>query len=150
VPALKDDRLPEAWAGLPGVEFFAPLPPQEVDTMFRPDIDGRLHLPLATRRPVHLEVLADVSPSDLFRGSEKRYDQYLHALIPTVKTLSQIDVRSGVLDVAALDIVQRRVTFEQRGVKILDWPRLKKALKETAPGMVSVQTFKTRDPRPVF
>ena len=150
VPALKEDGLPDAWSGLPAVEFWAPLQPQDVDTMFRPDIDGRLHLPLATGRPVHLELLADVSPSDLFRGSEKRYDQYLHALIPTIKTFSQIDVGSGDLDVATLDIVQKRVTFEQRVVKNLNWPRLKEALKETAPGMVSVQSLTTRDPRPVF
>ena len=150
VPQLKDDRLPDVWHGLPAVEFWAPLERQDVDTMFRPDIDGRLHLPLATGRPVHLELLADVSPSDLFRGSESRYDRYLHALIPTVKTFSQIDVGGGDLDVALLDIVQKRVTFEQRVVKNLNWPRLKEALKETAPGMVSVQSLQTRDPRPVF
>jgi len=150
VPLLKEDGLPGAWNGLPAVEFWAPLQPQDVDTMFRPDIDGRLHLPLATGRPVHLELLADVSPSNLFRGSEARYDQYLHALIPTVKTFSQIEMGGGDLDVATLDIVQKRVTFEQRVVKNLNWPRLKQALKETAPGMVSVQSLQTRDPRPVF
>ena len=150
VPTLKNDPLPNAWQGLPGVEFWAPIDVPEQDVLFHPEIGGRLHLPLTTHSAVHLEVLADLSASDLFHGSEIRYNRYLHAVVPTLKTLTQIEMGDGVLDLATLDLLQRRVTFEQDAIKNLDWPVLRNAIKEIGPTRVSVQVLKTRDPSPVF
>lgn len=150
VPALKNDPLPNAWHSLPAVEFWAPGDAEHKDVLFHPEIQGRLSLPLATRYPLHLQVLADFSPSDLFHGSERRYGRYLYAVVPVLKALAQIEIRDGVLDLAILDLLQKRVTFEQSAVKDLDWPRLKAALNEMEPGRVSVQVLKAREQSPVF
>lgn len=150
VPALKNDPLPNVWQGLPEVEFWAPIDVPEQDVLFHPEIEGRLHLPLATHSALHLEVLVDLSASDLFHGSEIRYNRYLHAVVPALKTLTQIEMGDGILDLVTLDLLQRRVTFEQDAVKNLDWPVLRNAIKEMGPTRVSVQVLKTRDPSPVF
>lgn len=150
VPALKNDPLPSVWQGLPAVEFWAPTDAEHQDVLFHPEIQGRLSLRLASRHPLHVEVLADLSPSDLFHGSETRYDRYLYAAVPALKALAQIQLQDGTLDVAILDLLQRRVTFEQSAVKDLDWPRLKVALKEMEPGRVNVQVLKAREQSPVF
>lgn len=150
VPALKNDPLPNAWQSLPAVEFWAPADAEHQDVLFHPEIQGRLSLPLATHHPLHVEVLADLSPSDLFHGSATRYDRYLYAAVPALKALAQIEVRDGVLDLAVLDLLQRRVTFEQSAVKDVDWPRLKAALKEMEPSRVSVKVLKAREQSPVF
>ncbi|HZD93402.1 MAG TPA: hypothetical protein VE133_04055, partial [Candidatus Sulfotelmatobacter sp.] len=127
IEPLKDDPMPNAWAGLPPVEF---LDPQldGPDALFRADISSRLHLPLAAQRPVRMEVLADVTASDLFHGSTTFYNRYLGVALPLLKALSQINMEHGSIDVAMLDLRKRAVTFEQDEVKDLDWRRAKAVL----------------------
>jgi hypothetical protein len=130
VPALKKDPLPEAWAGLPAWEFWAPIT-DERDAIFHSDITSRLHLPLRTKRPVELEILADLTPSDLFHGSTRFYTRYLSVMLPLLKALSQITPSDGSVHAAAVDLRERRVTFEQDSPNELDWARLKAV---TGPG----------------
>src|SRR5262249_14074390 len=89
VPELKHDLLPGAWTGLPAVEFLT-TGLKGPDALFHPDVPGRLHLPLASRRPVRMEVLADVTASDLFHGSTAFYNRYLAVALPLLKALSQV------------------------------------------------------------
>src|SRR4029077_7978880 len=146
----KNDPLPGAWAGLPAVEFLRPGL-EGPDRMFRPDVAGKLHLPLATQRPLKLEVLADVTASDLFRGSTRFYNRYLSVALPLLKALSQISLERGSLNVAMLDLRQRRVTFEQDSVKELDWPRAKTVLApENGPAMIDIVALEQKRESPVF
>lgn len=148
IPAWGKDPLPGAWDDLPPVEFWAPIQEDNLDFFFRPEIAGRLRLPLTTQRPIRLEVLADFTASDVFRGSKTLYSNYLGAALPTLKTFSQIDVRNGTLDVEALDLARQEVTFQQDNLKEIDWARLKQALSGTHPSVVSVDALSDKHPGP--
>ncbi len=164
VPPLKPDMLPGAWQELPAVEFWTPKDTQDSDNLFHPDIDGRLKLQIATARPLRIEVLADLTPSEIFRGSHTLYTQYLGAVVPTLKVFSQVDLPNGVLDVATFDLKDRKVTFEEEinaqnnadsnsgdnAASGLDWPRLKETLKESDPGTINVRALQDRHPSPIF
>jgi hypothetical protein len=150
IAPLKDDPLRGAWTGLPAVEFLAPGG-EGPDELFRPDVAGRLHLPLATRRPVRLELLADVTASDLFRGSTRFYNRYLSVALPLLKALSQIQLEQGSMSVAMLDLRHRRVTFEQEEVRELDWPRARAVLApENGPAVIDIAALEQHRESPAF
>lgn len=147
---LKQDPLPQAWTGLPSVEFLAPglAPP---DSIFRPDLIGRLNLPLANKRPVQLEVLADVTASDLFRGSTSFYERYLSVALPLLRALSQISIEQGSLSVGMLDLRKRRVLFEQTNVRELDWPSARTVLApENGPATIDIAALEKHRESPAF
>jgi hypothetical protein len=151
VDAYKNDPLPEMWRGLDAFEFWS-TKRDGPEFIFHSDIDGHLNLPLATRRPVHLEVLLDLTPSaEIFRGNYGQYNHYLSAAIPMFKAFSQIKVANGTSSAAALDFVQRRIPFEQNDGKDLDWPSLQKALSpDNGPGVVSIKDLQNRHQSPVY
>jgi hypothetical protein len=150
VAPLRDDPLPGSWAGLPSVEFWGPIT-DERDTIFHSDIAGALNLPLRTERPLQLEVLADLTPSDLFHGSTRFYSRYLNVMLPLMKALSQITLANGSMRVAALDLRRREVTFEQDQVKQLDWLRLKKVVApENGPATINVKGLEQKHESPDF
>ena len=150
VDPLKNDPLPGIWLGLPAVEFLATRM-EGPDFIFRPDIKSRLHLPLKTKRPIELEVLTDVTASDLFRGSTAFYNRYLSVALPLLKALSQVSLEQGSLNVAMLDLRQRRVTFEQNDVKELDWPRARSVLApENGPATIDIKALEQKRESPAF
>ena len=138
---LKPDPLPEAWAGLPAVEFLPPIT-QPPDVWYLPGIDHRLNLGLNTRRNVHIQLLVNTTASDA--GSLSAMQTNMSLMIPALKVLSQMDVRNGSIDVAFLDLTQRRVTFEQHGVRDPDWEKMRKLLLDVRPGLVDVKDLKSR------
>ena len=165
VPALKSDPLLDAWQDLPPVEFWAPKDYKDTDSLFHPDIEGKLKLQIASARPLRIELLADFTPSEIFGGSHKAYTHYLGAVVPTLKVFSQVEAPNGVLDVATLDLKDRKITFEEElnvqnnanavagneaTPKGLDWPRLKNTLKASDPGVVNVRVLQDRHPTPIF
>ncbi len=146
----KNDPIPGIWSGLPAVEFLESKL-QGPDQMFRSDISSRLNLPLVTRHPVQLDVLADVTVSDLFRGSTSFYNSYLEVALPLLKSLSQVRVERGTLNVAMLDLRQRELTFEQNDVKELDWPRARAVLApENGTATVDIKVLSQRRESPAF
>ncbi|HET8890365.1 MAG TPA: hypothetical protein VFQ41_15795, partial [Candidatus Angelobacter sp.] len=151
VGAYKNDPLPEMWRGLGAFEFWS-TKRDGPEFMFHSDIEGRLHLPLATRRPVEMEVLLDMSPSaEIFRGSYGYYNSYLAVALPMFKVFSQITPGNGSRRAAALDLVQRRIPFEQNDNRDLDWQNLRKALSpDNGPGTVSVRDLQNRRQSPVY
>jgi hypothetical protein len=151
VDAYKNDPLPVMWQGLDAFEFWS-TKRDGPEFIFHSDIDGRLNLPLATRRPVQLEVLLELTPSaELFHGSYALYTEYLEEAVPLFKVFSQIKVANGSSSAAAVDIVQRRLPFEQSDGKDLDWTSFSKALSPyNGPGLVSVQELKNKQQSPVY
>jgi hypothetical protein len=151
VDAYKNDPLPEMWRGLDAFEFWS-TKRDGPDYMFHSDIDGRPNLPLATRRPIEVEVLLDMTPSaEIFRGNYGYYNRYLGAALPVFKLFNQINIRNGSRSAAALDLVQRHVVFEQNDGKDLAWASLQKTLSpDNGPGMVSVKDLQNRKQSPVY
>ncbi len=151
VDAYRNDPLPEMWRGLDAFEFWG-TKRDGPDYMFHADIEGRPNLALATRRPIDMEVLLDMTPSaEIFRGSYGYYNHYLGAALPTFKLLNQINLKNGSRSAVALDLVQRHIVFEQNDGKELDWTVLRKTLSpDSGPGTVSVKDLKNRQQSPVY
>lgn len=151
VDAYRNDPLPEMWRGLPAFEFWS-TKRDGPDYMFHADIEGKPNLALATRRPIEMEVLLDMTPSaEIFRGNYGQYNRYLGAALPTFKLFNQINLKNGSRAAAALDLVQRRAVFEQSDGKGLDWPTLRKTLSpDSGPGTVSVKDLQNKQQSPVY
>jgi hypothetical protein len=151
VDAYKNDPLPEMWRGLDAFDFWG-TKRDGPEYMFHTDIDGRPNLTLATRRPIEMEVLFDMTPSaEIFAGSYGHYNHYLGAALPTFKVLNQINLKDGSRRVAALDLIQRHVVFEQDDGKDLDWAVLRKTLSpDNGPGTVSVKDLQNKQQSPVY
>lgn len=150
VGPLRSDPLPNLWRGLPSVEFWAPTT-AGLDELYRSDMDGRLNLPLITKRPLHLEIIADVTPSEVFFGNYTVYQRYLHGVLPTVKALSQIKTSNGSVSLAALNLDERRLNMDQPNLKELDWTSLKAAVSPNhGPGVIAVKSLLERQHSPVF
>jgi len=150
VPVVKHDDFEEIWQGMPKWEFWGALT-EFRDNIYRPDIHSHLHLVLATRKPVQVDVLADLTPSDLFHGSARFYSRFLSVALPLVKDLSEIQVTNGTLNVSALDLRQRKITFEQDKISSLNWPALKSAVApENGPDMIDVRGLEAKQERPDF
>jgi hypothetical protein len=141
--------LPGIWANLPSVEFWAPFTEFGLDQSFHSDIKGRLNLPLATKDPVRLDVLADVTPSELFAGHQGAYSRYLFGVLATWKDFSQIEPARGSINGALLDLRQQKVIWEQKNIGTVDWAGLKNALGEQTTGLVSAKDLQNRY-NPVF
>jgi hypothetical protein len=156
VVALKDDPLAAAWRDLPALEFLIAAEPP--DAWFRPELTGRLHLPLETKRPVHLDLFLNVTPPEApdtpasrrAPGRARISNPNLAALLPSLKALLQVELAGGSMNVAALDMARRRVSFEQQNVKDLDWPRLRDALAETKANVIDVGALQGRKQNAAF
>ncbi len=143
VAALKSDPLPEAWAGLPPVEFItSPLSPPDI--WFLPDIKGKLNLPVKTRRPVHVELLVNTTPSERAAGSVAALRRNMSLLIPALKVFSGMELEGGSVDAALLDLVHRKVVYEQRDVHELDWAAMRRFFVETRPGVIDVKALENQ------
>jgi hypothetical protein len=152
VDRLKNDPLPEAWNDEPSFEYWDPLT-DSIDAMFRPDVEGRLHMPIRSEKPLHVEVLADLTPSDYFHGSYDFYHLYLGGALPLFKAFTQLSLANGSLQAAALDLVKKQVTFAQNDLseKEVDWKKLKLTLESAnGPGVVDVRNVQHGGQNPVF
>ncbi|HKT50360.1 MAG TPA: hypothetical protein VJV96_08680 [Candidatus Angelobacter sp.] len=150
VSEIKHDSFADIWQGIPDWEFWAPLKDVR-DNIYRPDIESKLHLALATKRRMQIDVLADLTPSGLFHGSGRFYSRFLAVALPLVRDLSEIHVNNGSLNVATLDLRQRRITFEQDDVTNLNWTALKEALApENGPGMIDLKGLEQAREQPDF
>lgn len=144
VNPLKNDPLPRAWQDLPAAEFVPATDPPE--TLFIP-LNGRLQLPLESRRPLRLEMLVNASPTlsqiGLHTGPANSHS--LTELLPALMVMSQVTVRNGTLNVSLLDLTRRRVVFEQENLGELDWPRLQTGLSVADPHKIDVRSLEHRE-----
>jgi hypothetical protein len=143
VGPLKNDPFPDSWRGLPAVEFTEAGDPP--DAWYQPQLTGRLHLPLETRRETRVEVLVNASPSAL--GPKYRLGQVnnrsMADVLPSLRVLSDIDLKPGTLGVSVLDLTRRQVLFTENRVnpqsQPLDWAHLRPALLEANPNKIDVR-----------
>jgi hypothetical protein len=149
------DPLPHAWDGLPAVEF---LPPRAdaPDEWFLPSITSHLTLSVPTHRPVRLDVFVNATPGGNMAGSTTAVRRNMSVLIPSLKVISQIEPEQGSVNLRLLDLVARRIAFEQSETHSrapaethavgdnwpgLDWPKLRRFFVETHPGIVDARTL---------
>jgi hypothetical protein len=142
--------LENVWLDLPAVEFVPTVDPP--DQWFHPAVKGKLHLPLETKRPVEIDVLVNASPSESTEPTRRTPggSANLSTILPPLKVLSQVQVRSGTLNVAVLDLSRHSVTFKQDGVHELDWPALKAGLAGANPHVIDVHSLERREKNAQF
>jgi hypothetical protein len=143
VPAFKNDPLPFAWRDLPPVEFH---PPEETpDSWYLPSVTGKLHLPLETRHPLKIDVVVNTTPSERATGSQRIQDRNLSVLLPAMKVLTQMDMKSGGLNVESVDLQRQKITFRQEAIRQLDWARMRNALTADQVGTIDVKSLGDRE-----
>ena len=140
VAPLKTDPLPDSWTGLPPVEFI-PDVTEPPDVWYLPENGNRLRLPVATERPIHIQILVNTTPTQRSAGSVTALRANMSVLIPALKLLSQMDVTNGSIDAALLDLTHRRVSFEQKNVHALNWEALRKLFVDIKPGVIDVRAL---------
>jgi hypothetical protein len=143
VPPVRNDPLPSSWSGLPPVEVI-PGGLEPPDIWFLKDIETRLNLPLESKRPLHIQLLLNATPSGKTEGSASAVRENMAVLIPALKVLSQLRLKNGTIDAAMLDLTRRQVAFGQRGVDTLDWDLLRRFFLVTNPGIIDIQTLAGR------
>lgn len=151
VDAYKHDPLPEIWNGMEAFEFWSDNR-EGPDYLFHSDIQGRLNLPVQSKRSIQMDLLFDLTPSaDIFRGNVGYYNRYLMGAVPMFKLFSQIHLLNGKRDAETLDLGLKRVSFKQQGGKDLNWDNLRKTLlPDNNPGTVSVKDLQNKKQSPVF
>jgi hypothetical protein len=140
VAPLKTDPLPDSWTGLPSVEFI-PGVTEPPDVWYLPGNGNRLRLPVATHRPVHVQILVNTTPTQRSAGSVTALRSNMSVLIPALKILSQMEVANGSIDAALLDLTHRRVSFEQKNVQALNWDAMRKLFVDIKPGIIDVRAL---------
>ena len=150
VNPLKNDPLPGAWADLPTVEL---LPLTETpDDIFLPSVSGHMRLPIETRSPIQLDVLMNVSRSELDERdrANQASKRSLPELLPALKVLSHVDVKGGSTSVSLLDLTRQRTSFFQTGARELDWGRMRVSLAEADPNRIDVVSLAKRQKNAQF
>jgi len=146
VPPLRKDPLAGADQNLPVVEI---VPGESgLDAFFNPSITSRLNLPVITRRPLRVEIIANTSGSDGESGAAER--RSLGFAITGLKLFAQLGVANGTLHLTALDIPRRKILFEQEEVHSIDWAGLRTALDSIDPVTISVQALQGRKENAAF
>jgi len=139
IEPLSKDPLPGLWNDLPAIESLrASMAP---DSLFHPETVGRLRLVANTRRPVRVELLANLTGTGRAMVSHSAYNFNLGSLLPIVKTFSQMEIRGGALNLELLDLVRRQVPFRQEDARDVDWPRLQAAVIAADPTTVDVHSL---------
>ena len=139
VGALKHDPLHGSWRDLPAVEFCDPQP-EGLDAFLLPNIEGRLHLPVAAGRQIHLEILENLTPYPSERRRPKLYTDRLGVFLPILKTFAQVGIQNGAVGVSLLDFARRSVIFDQQDIKdgqVL-WTNLKEAMAANSVTLIDV------------
>jgi len=149
VSPLKSDPLPGAWSDLPAVEIVPPSKPP--DLWYLPSLEGKLRLTVATREPVNVDLVVNLTPSEEFTGSTRVQNRNFEVLLPATKVLSQVNWENATFSLALLDISKRRVIYRQEkapgrqdNTSGLDWPHASASLAEVNPGVIDVKSLENR------
>jgi hypothetical protein len=124
---------------LPPVEFI-PANADIPDSWFLPSITSRLRISVPTERPVHVDVLVNVTPSERASDTLGEFRRNMSAVIPALKVVSQLDLPNGSIDISFLDLTRRKV----QGPGALEWEALKGVLAQANPGTVDIRALDGR------
>src|SRR5262249_25331034 len=105
VAPLKTDPLPDSWRDLPPVEFEEVVDPP--DRWFLPKEQGKSILPVSPRRPVRVELMANLTPTEM---SARRYgiqDRNFSFILPALKVLGRMNGPGLTANVSLLDLSRR-------------------------------------------
>lgn len=148
VAPLKVDPLPDMWRDLPSVEFLDNSDPP--DHWFLPKTHSSLHLELTPHHPLRLEVLVNLTPTEMSARLDGVQSQNLSLLLPALKAVAQISGHGVSTNVSLLDLSRRRVVFHQKDVHELDWDKIKSSLSNASSGSIDVKSLADRSHSAAF
>ncbi len=148
IAPLKLDPLPEAWKNLPPIEFVESS--EGPDHWFLPKEVGKLNLPVTPKRPLRLDVLVNLTPTQEGSRTYGIQDRNLSFMIPSLKVISEITAPGLKLNIGLLDLSRRRMTFRQDNVHTLDWDKMKASLSEANSGSIDVKSLADRQHNAAF
>lgn len=142
VAPLRNDPLPDAWRGLPAVEFIPSV--KAPDTWLLPPIGTRLHLAATTATPARIDLVVNLTPSEQFAGSSRIQDRYFGVLLPSTRVLAQIDWGTNMSSLRLLDLLRHRIAYQHDGDSDLDWSSAGESLTEVNPGVIDARSLEQR------
>lgn len=148
VAPLKSDPLPDAWRDLPAVEFTQPDAPPY--SWYQPQLRSVVRLPVANGKPVRIELLVNLTPSDL--GSLAEFRSNMQVIVPSMKVLMGLDPADGSVGLSIADLNLQKMVYEQPELRIAnigrgampgrgEWPRLRPVLADFSPAKVDAKTL---------
>jgi hypothetical protein len=87
---------------------------------------------------VHIDVLVNTTPSESVSDSLGELRRNMSAVIPAMKTISQIALTNGSMDFALLDLTRRRST------QATNWDEIRGFFAQTNPGIIDVHALDSR------
>lgn len=138
VSGPKSDPLAQADHGLPMVEFVRQYP--QPDVWFQPGMRASVALPVTSKRPVHIDIVMNMTLSERVQGSLRTFRRNMSLLIPCLRVLAGMKPDQGTMDVTLLDLARKKV-WQQEGVRGLNWEKMRDAFASTEPGVIDVQAL---------
>ena len=138
VAELRSDPLPDLYRRMPLVEF------PNVDES-SPDgagfVNSQLYLPVHNKRPLQVELISMLSPPEQWTGRARVVRAHNDDTLGALAALSQMDLTEGSLSIAGLDLMRRRVMFEQRDFQRVEWASLVHAMKQAQSPDISAEAL---------
>jgi hypothetical protein len=132
---------------------FRPVIPRDVPARGIGPVDemqGRLWLPLETKRPLEVDIVVNFSPSEVYAGRGDFHRKNMAIMLGMMHVLSQIHLSNGRINLTAVDLAARSVIFEQKDAAALDWDRLRGALTAMNPHTVRARDLSQRRQNAAF
>jgi hypothetical protein len=139
---LKKDPLPEADRDLPAVEFIQGQ--KDLDTVLLPGVESRLHLPVASKSRLRVDVLLNLTPSMFMKGSKLAVEATTLFMVGVSRLLSQLEFRNGSLRISALDLERQRILYELNGGEAQDWEAVRTSVAGINPASIDVRSLSQR------
>jgi hypothetical protein len=142
VAPLKNDPLPDAWAGLPPVEV---LPVVDTpDAWSLPEVKGLLRLPFgskAANTAPRVELLVNTTPSERSPNSAGSLRRNMSVVIPALKALSALNAENRPPSAAVMDLTRQRIGLDAPNASTLDWGALGKLLTASNPSVIDAKSL---------
>jgi len=136
VAAAGDNPLPDEWNGLPAIEFWTP------ESIF--GANPRLNLILKNQRPARIEIIMNMSLTQLVEPSRLNYFMNLIRLLPQSDALGQMRVGNALPALTLLDLAKHQVVVDSETVNTLDWKHVGSMLSPSAIDTISVNELRAR------
>jgi hypothetical protein len=127
VSELRSDPLPELYRRMPLVEFPEIAPGDNKDLGL---VTSQLNLPVRNKRPLEVDLISMLSPPEQWTGRMRVVRTHNDDTLGALAALSQMELSPGSLSITGLDLVRRRVIFEQRGFESVQWLQFVEAMKK--------------------
>lgn len=142
VAPLKNDPLPDSWAGLPPVEVLPVI--DSPDAWWLPEVKGLLRLPVASKpanTAPRVELLVNTTPSERSPNSAGSLRRNMSVVIPALKVLSALNVGGRPPSAAVMDLTRQRIGLETPNAGTLDWGALSKLLTASNPNVIDAKSL---------